>query len=54
VLDGGVRIDRQRVVALPGLGPNPLLGMDVLGKLHWTQQGGLLRFDLRAAEPPSQ
>ena len=33
-LRGGVRIERLRIVALPALGA-PLLGMDVLGKLHW-------------------
>ena len=48
VLDGGVRVDRIRVVALPGLGDNPLLGMDVLGKLRWRQEGGVLRIDLRS------
>jgi aspartyl protease family protein len=46
-LQGGVRVDRLRVVALPGLGDNPLLGMDVLGKLRWRQEGGVLRIDLR-------
>ena len=46
-LEGGVRVDRLRVVALPGLGDNPLLGMDVLGKLRWRQEGGVLRIDLR-------
>jgi aspartyl protease family protein len=25
------------------LGAKPLLGMDVLGKLHWQQQGGVMR-----------
>ena len=45
-LDGGVRAERLRVVALPGLGGNPLLGMDVLGRLHWQQQAGVLRIDL--------
>lgn len=46
VLDGGVRIERLRMVALPGL-DSPLLGMDVLGRLRWQQQGGSLRIDLR-------
>lgn len=46
-LDGGVRGERLRAVALPGLAENPLLGMDVLGKLSWRQEGGVLRIDLR-------
>lgn len=46
VLDGGVRVERLRMVALPGL-DSPLLGMDVLGRLRWQQQGGSLRIDLR-------
>jgi aspartyl protease family protein len=45
-LDGGVRADRLRVVALPNL-DDPLLGMDVLGRLHWQQRDGVLRVDLR-------
>lgn len=47
VLEGGVRVDALRVVALPGLGPQPLLGMDVLGRLRWQQRDGVLSFDLR-------
>ena len=47
-LDGGVRIERLRMVALPDL-DGPLLGMDVLGQLHWQQQDGALRVDLRPA-----
>jgi aspartyl protease family protein len=46
-LDGGVRADRLRIVALPNL-DDPLLGMDVLGRLHWQQRDGALRIDLRA------
>ena len=46
-LAGGVRVDRLRAVALPGLGERPLLGMDVLGRLRLSQQGGVLRIDLR-------
>ena len=38
-LHGGVRAQRLRVAALPDLDA-PLLGMDVLGKLHW-QQGAV-------------
>lgn len=49
-LDGGVHAERLRVVALPGLGGSPLLGMDVLGRLHWQQQAGVLRIDLRPSE----
>jgi aspartyl protease family protein len=44
-LQGGVRIERLRIVALPALGA-PLLGMDVLGKLHWRQADGELIVDL--------
>lgn len=48
VLDGGVRAERLRMVALPRL-DSALLGMDVLGRLHWQQQNGALRIDLRPA-----
>ncbi|MEP7298528.1 MAG: retropepsin-like aspartic protease [Burkholderiales bacterium] len=44
-LRGGVRVDRLRVVALPQLGDSPLLGMDVLGKLHWQQRDAVLRIE---------
>jgi aspartyl protease family protein len=44
VLQGGVRVDRLRIVALPDLGA-PLLGMDVLGKLRWRQSDGVLSID---------
>lgn len=47
VLRGGVRVSGLRVVALPALGDNPLLGMDVLGRLRWQQHKGVLTFDLR-------
>ena len=50
-LKGGVRVDDLRVVALPGLGDNPLLGMDVLGRLRWQQHNGVLTFDLRENKP---
>jgi aspartyl protease family protein len=46
VLEGGVRAERLRVTALPDLS-SPLLGMDVLGRLRWQQEAGLLRLDLR-------
>ena len=44
-LRGGVSVERARMVALPGLGAGPLLGMDVLGKLHWQQRDGVLRIE---------
>ncbi len=50
VLDGGVRAERLRMAALPGL-TSPLLGMDVLGKLRWQQNAGVLRFELQAPAP---
>lgn len=48
-LEGGPRIERLRVVVLPQLAA-PLLGMDVLSRMTFTQRGGVLRFE--AAEPP--
>lgn len=47
-LQGGVRADGLRVVALAGLGERPLLGMDVLGRLRWRQAGGVLTIELRS------
>lgn len=47
-LQGGVRVDRMRLVAMPALGERPLLGMDLLGRLQWHQVDGVLRIDLRA------
>ena len=47
VLDGGVSAQRLRITALPNLA-GPLLGMDVLGRLGWRQEDGVLRIDLRA------
>lgn len=41
-LQGGVRADRLPVAVLPHLGA-PLLGMDVLGRLHFSQKPGELR-----------
>ena len=41
-LRGGVRAERLRMAALPHLSA-PLLGMDVLGRLHWQQEQGVLR-----------
>ena len=48
-LRGGVSVARLRVVALPGLFENPLLGMDVLGRLHWSQRDGVLRIEAGTA-----
>lgn len=45
VLDGGVSAARLPLVVLPALGDKPLLGMDVLGRLRWTQEGGVLRIE---------
>ncbi|RZL35138.1 MAG: TIGR02281 family clan AA aspartic protease [Rubrivivax sp.] len=43
-LDGGMRADRLMVAVLPNLGA-PLLGMDVLGRLHFSQKPGELRIN---------
>lgn len=43
-LEGGLRAERLRVTVLPDLAA-PLLGMDVLSRLHFTQQGGVLRLE---------
>lgn len=48
LLQGGLRADRLRMAALPDLHA-PLLGMDVLGKLRWQQQQGVLRFELQTS-----
>lgn len=42
-LAGGVGARRLRVIALPGLSDRPLLGMDLLGRLQWSQSNGVLR-----------
>ena len=47
-LQGGVRVDRLAITVLPALS-SPLLGMDVLGQLKFSQDGGVLR--LRPAGP---
>ncbi|HSV70413.1 MAG TPA: retropepsin-like aspartic protease [Methylibium sp.] len=47
-LEGGVRADRLPLIVLPALGEQPLLGMDVLGRLRWQQQGGVLRVEPHA------
>jgi aspartyl protease family protein len=49
LLHGGVRAERLSMVALPGLSDHPLLGMDVLGKLRWSQQEGVLRIEAAPA-----
>jgi len=46
-LAGGVAAQRLHIIALPALGERPLLGMDVLGRLRWTQDAGVLRIELR-------
>ena len=50
-LQGGVRAERLRLVALPQLADRPLLGMDVLGRLHWQQRDRVMRIDLRPTQP---
>jgi aspartyl protease family protein len=56
-LQGGVQVQQIRVVALEGLNDRrteqPLLGMDVLGKLRWQQRDGVLRIEL-GARPSGQ
>ena len=47
-LDGGIQAQRLRVAVLPGLGA-PLLGMDVLGRMRFSQGDGVLRLQ---APPP--
>ncbi|HMW23043.1 MAG TPA: TIGR02281 family clan AA aspartic protease [Burkholderiaceae bacterium] len=48
LLQGGLRVQRLRVTVLPDLA-SPLLGMDILGRLHLTQRQGELRIE--SAEP---
>lgn len=43
-LDGGVLARALPVTVLPALG-SPLLGMDVLSKMRFSQQSGVLRID---------
>ena len=43
-LQGGVRVERLRVTVLPQLDA-PLLGMDVLSKMRFTQSDGVLRLE---------
>lgn len=49
-LQGGLRAENLRLTALPDLHA-PLLGMDVLGRLRWQQQQGVLRFEMPGAGP---
>ena len=42
-LQGGPRVERLRITVLPQLDA-PLLGMDVLSKMRFTQLDGVLRF----------
>lgn len=44
-LRGGLEAQRLRVAAMPGLA-TPLIGMDVLGRLHWQHRDGVLRIEL--------
>ncbi len=44
VLEGGISVQRLRVTVLPEL-TAPLLGMDVLSRLRFTQQDGRLTFE---------
>lgn len=46
-LEGGVSVTALRLAALPHLDGGPLLGMDVLGRLRWSQDGGVLRLHAR-------
>ena len=50
VLDGGVRVQRLRVTALPDLSA-PLLGMDVLSRLRWEQGQGVMKIRLPSSAP---
>ena len=47
-MQGGLRISQLPLTVLPALS-SPLLGMDVLGKLSFSQADGVLR--LRPAVP---
>jgi aspartyl protease family protein len=49
-LQGGVQVQRLPITVLPALG-SPLLGMDVLGRLRFSQTDGVLRFQ-PPANPP--
>lgn len=49
VLQGGVTLSNLRLVALPAL-QAPLLGMNVLGRLQWRQNGDRLIIDTRTPQ----
>jgi aspartyl protease family protein len=49
-LDGGVRIEQLRVALLPELA-TPLLGMDVLSRMRFSQVGGVMRLEPGASTP---
>jgi aspartyl protease family protein len=49
-LEGGIALSNLRLIALPALGA-PLLGMNVLGRLHWRQSGDRLIIDARPPQP---
>jgi len=49
-LEGGVRAERLRMAALPNLA-SPLLGMDVLGRLRWQQDAGVMKVELKGIAP---
>ena len=42
VLQGGIQVDRHPVTVLPAL-QTPLLGMDLLGRMRYSQADGVLR-----------
>ena len=46
----GVQTKRLRMTALPNL-DKPLLGMDVLGRLRWQQDAGVMKVELKRAAP---
>lgn len=49
-LEGGVRAQRLPVTVLPSLA-SPLLGMDVLGRLRFSQKPGELRIEAEEVRP---
>lgn len=49
-LQGGVRAERLPITVLPALG-SPLLGMDVLGRLRFSQTDGVLRLNPPTTPP---
>ncbi|OYU82660.1 MAG: hypothetical protein CFE45_27105 [Burkholderiales bacterium PBB5] len=49
-LQGGVQVERLPITVLPALG-SPLLGMDVLGRLRFSQTDGVLRIQAQAGQP---